>query len=94
MGTGTSPNDPVFFMHHCFVDKIWADWQGNGHPNDYEGASPFAFNDPMWPWVTNPNDYDSPAQLKPFLPVYDVTEDFTPEDVMDISDSLLDYSYV
>ena len=24
---GTSPNDPVFFLHHCFVDKIWADWQ-------------------------------------------------------------------
>lgn len=23
----TSPNDPVFFLHHCFVDKIWADWQ-------------------------------------------------------------------
>jgi len=22
----TSPNDPVFFLHHCFVDKIWADW--------------------------------------------------------------------
>ncbi|MEK5500464.1 tyrosinase family protein [Bacillus sp. FSL M8-0168] len=23
----TSPNDPIFFLHHCFVDKIWADWQ-------------------------------------------------------------------
>jgi tyrosinase len=23
----TSPEDPVFFLHHCFVDKIWADWQ-------------------------------------------------------------------
>jgi tyrosinase len=23
----TSPNDPVFFLHHCYVDKIWADWQ-------------------------------------------------------------------
>lgn len=23
----TSPDDPVFFLHHCFVDKIWADWQ-------------------------------------------------------------------
>ncbi|MFI6348548.1 tyrosinase family oxidase copper chaperone [Streptomyces sp. NPDC050560] len=22
-----SPNDPVFFLHHCFIDKIWADWQ-------------------------------------------------------------------
>jgi tyrosinase len=23
----TSPNDPVFFLHHCFVDKVWSDWQ-------------------------------------------------------------------
>lgn len=23
----TSPNDPVFFMHHCMVDKVWHEWQ-------------------------------------------------------------------
>lgn len=23
----TSPNDPVFFFHHCMVDKLWHDWQ-------------------------------------------------------------------
>jgi tyrosinase len=23
----TSPNDPVFFMHHCMVDKMWHEWQ-------------------------------------------------------------------
>ncbi|RKP26900.1 hypothetical protein SYNPS1DRAFT_13502, partial [Syncephalis pseudoplumigaleata] len=22
-----SPNDPLFFVHHAFVDKLWADWQ-------------------------------------------------------------------
>lgn len=27
MGPMTSPNDPVFFMHHCMVDKLWNDWQ-------------------------------------------------------------------
>ncbi|HEX5847186.1 MAG TPA: tyrosinase family protein, partial [Rhodoplanes sp.] len=27
MAPMTSPNDPVFFLHHCFVDKAWADWQ-------------------------------------------------------------------
>jgi Common central domain of tyrosinase len=21
------PNDPVFFLRHCFVDKVWTDWQ-------------------------------------------------------------------
>lgn len=23
----TSPNDPVFFLHHCNVDRLWAAWQ-------------------------------------------------------------------
>ena len=27
----SSPNDPVFFMHHTTVDWIWARWQDNGH---------------------------------------------------------------
>jgi tyrosinase len=27
MEPGTSPNDPCFFLHHCFIDKLWADWQ-------------------------------------------------------------------
>ena len=29
----TAPNDPVFYLHHCMVDKIWADWQGL-HPKE------------------------------------------------------------
>jgi tyrosinase len=31
MGYIGSPNDPVFFLHHCFVDKVWSDWQRR-HP--------------------------------------------------------------
>jgi len=27
MGPLTSPNDPVFFLHHCNVDRIWYQWQ-------------------------------------------------------------------
>jgi hypothetical protein len=23
----TSPNDPIFFLHHSNVDRIWAKWQ-------------------------------------------------------------------
>ena len=26
-----SPNDPIFFLHHCQVDRIWARWQQD-HP--------------------------------------------------------------
>ncbi len=32
MAPGSSPNDPVFFLHHAYVDKIWHDWQNTpGH---------------------------------------------------------------
>ncbi len=33
----TSPNDPVFFLHHCNIDRIWAMWQDTD-PN--HGFSP------------------------------------------------------
>lgn len=37
----TSPNDPVFFLHHCNVDRLWAIWQ-QAHPSapHYLPASP------------------------------------------------------
>lgn len=44
MGPATSPNDPVFFLNHCNVDRIWEDWQqrhGNPPylPNDSAGST-------------------------------------------------------
>ncbi len=29
MGGGTSPRDPVFYLHHGMVDKLWQDWEDN-----------------------------------------------------------------
>ena len=29
MVLGTSPNDPVFFLHHCNIDRIWSAWQAS-----------------------------------------------------------------
>ena len=47
----TSPNDPVFFMHHCMVDKIWHEWQLRFPNQGYLPANggPFGQNltDPM-----------------------------------------------
>ncbi|KAK9767811.1 hypothetical protein K7432_002093 [Basidiobolus ranarum] len=37
----SSANDPIFFLHHAFIDKIWADWQ-LAHPRqayDYGGVN-------------------------------------------------------
>jgi tyrosinase len=27
MRTSRSPADPLFWLHHAFIDKLWADWQ-------------------------------------------------------------------
>jgi hypothetical protein len=27
MQPGTSPNDPIFFFHHCNIDRLWALWE-------------------------------------------------------------------
>ncbi|MBW4678851.1 MAG: tyrosinase family protein [Microcoleus vaginatus WJT46-NPBG5] len=60
MNLMTSPNDPIFWMLHANVDRLWARWQtavaGTGRLN---GAEAYAANfqgyghsrlDPMWPW--------------------------------------------
>ncbi|MFZ1427697.1 MAG: tyrosinase family protein [Geminicoccaceae bacterium] len=33
MVTMTSPRDPLFFLHHANVDRIWASWNAHGHAN-------------------------------------------------------------
>lgn len=50
-----SPNDPAFFMHHCFVDKLYADWQEIGDNFDkYEPVTDapdgYKLNDKMYPY--------------------------------------------
>jgi len=31
MNSAASPTDPLFFMHHAYVDRLWYQWQ-EGHP--------------------------------------------------------------
>ena len=42
-------DDPIFWLHHCNIDRIWASWNalGNANPSDAEFTSkPFPFADP------------------------------------------------
>ncbi len=32
MGLATSPNDPIFFLHHCYIDMLWEKWRKQ-HPS-------------------------------------------------------------
>ena len=55
MALNTSNNDPVFWLHHAMVDRVWWLWQQQ-HDPDYRPLSgqPYGqnLNDPMWPYRT------------------------------------------
>lgn len=48
MARASSPADPVFWLHHAFIDKLWADWQaspnGDNPPNLQENLMPSTFS--------------------------------------------------
>ena len=86
----SSPYDPVFWLHHSNVDRLWAEWQDNGHAgNDFYPASgqPFGHNltDPMWPWdggMSTPLAKGL-GDLLSLLPVFSPDDIVTPADLMD-----------
>jgi tyrosinase len=62
----TSPNDPVFFLNHCNVDRLWALWQDIRFDRDYPDDETIIdknwykidglnLNDKMYPWGNDPN---------------------------------------
>lgn len=55
VGAG-SPNDPVFYLHHAMVDRLWAMWQKRHPTEPYKPRTggPLGHNrdDRMWPWRT------------------------------------------
>ena len=61
MATAFSPLDPIFFMHHANVDRLWAEWQAvdsfRASDLPVELIPGIGRNDPMWPWVGNDSSY-------------------------------------
>lgn len=68
----TAPRDPLFFLLHCNVDRLWAKWQvvnvrhNPALPQSFSnGSSPgHRLNDTMWPWngiVTPPRPNFAPG---------------------------------
>jgi len=79
MALASSPNDPVFWLHHCNLDRLWSLWESaqpaakayapmHGGPDGQSGdtALIYAFANSTPPWVgsAKPQDvYDSRAQI-------------------------------
>jgi tyrosinase len=72
----TAPRDPLFFLLHANVDRLWAKWQRRFDRFDHEDADAYESNgtsgnrighnlaDTMWPWngvTTPPRPADAPG---------------------------------
>ncbi|MEH2403572.1 tyrosinase family protein [Nostoc sp.] len=87
----SSPYDPVFWLHHANADRLWAEWQDNGHkgsdfyPPDGH-TQPYGHNpkDLMWPWdggMSNPKA-TALGDLLSLLPNFNSDDLVRPIDVL------------
>ena len=51
MCSGASPRDPIFQMHHCNIDRIWAEWIARGRSNS---------DSPLWLNMAFENNFIAP----------------------------------
>jgi tyrosinase len=60
-----SPNDPVFWLHHAFVDLIWTRWQRQHPASAYLPAKPLAAGDAEHGRVISADEAMPPFGVKP-----------------------------
>ncbi len=93
-----SPNDPLFFLHHAQVDRLWALWQLR-HPDarHYVGSSApgQGASDNMWPWNASASAPRSgwpwnvltsaagSSTVAELIPTFAATDVVKPEDLLD-----------
>ncbi|KAH8826787.1 hypothetical protein DL96DRAFT_1709936 [Flagelloscypha sp. PMI_526] len=86
VNVASSPNDPLFFMHHTFIDKLWYDWQ-QVSPSTRTNAIAGCTTQGMGACaVATTLDYT--------MSMADITPDVTVGDVMDTQGDYLCYEYV
>ncbi|MBH8552291.1 tyrosinase family protein [Nostocaceae cyanobacterium CENA357] len=86
-----SPNDPVFWLHHANVDRLWAQWQENNYSRKAfypKTNQPYGhnLNDRMWPWD---GGQSTPATIGPgdilsLLPSFATNDIVTPKDTLNL----------
>jgi len=97
MVTKASPNDPIFFLHHCNVDRLWSEWQHKNHegkdfyntPGPLKVGQGHGINDNMWPWDDNASG--TSATMEALLPEYAPRDVVKPIDVLNPRDMGFDY---
>lgn len=57
-----SPGDPIFWLHHANIDRIWALWQAQDSARQYAVGNPIAPRpNPMLVWPDAPSGNVTPA---------------------------------
>lgn len=80
MGPSTSPNDPVFFVHHAQIDRLWEQWR---QADLKARAVMFGGN----------NSDGSKASLNDVLPMMGLAKDVKVKDVMSTTAGGFCYGY-
>ncbi|KAK0453056.1 Di-copper centre-containing protein [Armillaria borealis] len=83
----SSPDDPIFFMHHGYLDYVWWKWQGRNDTriHDLEGAGNETQAEPATGYV--------PTSEATNLYMYDILPNITVGDVLDTQGGYLCYIY-
>jgi hypothetical protein len=69
-----SPFDPIFYLHHCNIDRLWAMWQLDGHATEYPavgGRPHHRRDDIMYPWTGGAPGYGTSASIASAIPMPD-----------------------
>lgn len=56
----TSPNDPIFWLHHSNMDRSWAIWETIRGIDNYQPVRTSLLNEPAAPAPEGHNDIDTP----------------------------------
>ncbi|ETW81995.1 hypothetical protein HETIRDRAFT_384428 [Heterobasidion irregulare TC 32-1] len=93
-GPTWSPNEPLFWMHHAMVDKVWYDWQHKNRSNfwAFEGGSVQAFDNRTY-YDEYPNGAGPALSLNSTMPADGLFDQVTVYDVFDTTSGMLCYVY-
>lgn len=103
MGDPTySPGDPLFYLHHSYLDKLWWEWQKLDYParlTDMGGPNLPALTPPgtVWPGpeVTDYfGDGGNTTTLNHVLWMVGLEPNVTIADVMNLNGELICYEYL
>ena len=100
-----SPGDPVFFLHHTNLDRLWWVWQsanltyrltdmaGNNTPSD-EFNTANSWDAPGANFTQYSGDNGTVTTLNHVLSMYEMIPNVTIAEIMDIGDDVICAEYV